>query len=179
MTRTALLVGLLSASLAPAAGPLDLEPEDLKPGLVAEYRSAADAKATVTRIEPKPAFTLGRSSPHPRIPPGPFEVTWTGVVSIRDPGPIAFSAFVGGDLSVTVDGTVVLTGHGPTDTSRVVARESIAREPGYYRLTVRYRSQADVPARLQLWWEGPSFAREPVPAWRLGHIASDLSYAAR
>ena len=68
----ALLAGLL---LGPAA-PLDLDPEELQPGLVAEYRSLVDSKATVLRVEPKPAFTLGRSSPHPRLPPGPFEVTW-------------------------------------------------------------------------------------------------------
>jgi mono/diheme cytochrome c family protein len=180
MTRVALLVGLLAAPLAPAAdGRLDPEPDDLKPGLVAEYRSVADPKATVTRIEPKPAFTLGRSSPHPRIPPGPFEVTWTGVVSIRDPGPITFSTFVGGDVSVTVDAVMVLTGHGTSDASRVTAKEALTREAGYYRLTVRYRSLADVPARLQLWWEGPGFAREPVPAWRLGHLATELSPAAR
>ena len=69
MTAAVLLVGLVASPLTPAAGgPLDLEPEDLKPGLVAEYRSLADPKATVARIEPKPAFALGRSSPHPRRP---------------------------------------------------------------------------------------------------------------
>ncbi|MBO0699582.1 MAG: c-type cytochrome, partial [Zavarzinella sp.] len=180
MTGAAFLLGLLTTPLAPAAdGRPDLEPDDLRPGLVAEYRSVADAKATVIRIEPKPAFTLGRSSPHPRIPPGPFEVTWTGVISIRDPGPITFSAFVGGDVSVTIDGVVVLTGRGPTDASRVTAKETLTREAGYYRLTIRYRSVADVPARLQLWWEGPGFAREPVPAWRLGHIASEIPPASK
>src|SRR6478736_2643196 len=95
----ALLLALLASPAAPPA-PLDLEPSELTPGLVAHYRSIAEPDATVYRVEPKPAFYLGRSSPHPRIPPGPFEVTYTGVVSIRDPGPIAFSAFVGGDVSV-------------------------------------------------------------------------------
>ena len=87
MTAAALTLCLL----APAA-PLDLEPGDLKPGLVAEYRCVAEPKATVARIEPKPAFTLGRSSPHPRLPPGPFEVTYTGVLQIKETGPIAFAA---------------------------------------------------------------------------------------
>src|SRR5947208_3457723 len=83
---------------APGAGPIELEPGDLKPGLVAEYRSVAEPKARVSRIEPKPAFTLGRSSPHPRISPGRFEVTYTGVLQIKDAGAITFSAVVGGDL---------------------------------------------------------------------------------
>ena len=94
MTKVA-TIAVLSAALAAAAdkpaGRLELEAGELRSGLVAEYRSLADAKAIVTRIEPKPAFTLGRSSPHPRIPAGPFEVTWSGVLTIRDPGPISFS----------------------------------------------------------------------------------------
>ncbi len=165
--------------LAPTAAPLDLEPDDLKLGLVGEYHSLAEPKAVATRIDPKPAFTLGRSSPHPRIPSGSFEVTWTGVLSVRDPGPLAFSAIVGGEVTVTVDGITVLDGRGATDTSRVIGKNTLTREPGYYPLTIRYRSLADVPARLQLWWEGPSFAAETIPAWRLGHVVKDLSPAIR
>src|SRR4051812_12954051 len=165
--------------LALAAGPLDLDPDDLRPGLVGAYHSLAEPRAAAARIDPKPAFTLGRSSPHPRIPPGPFEVTWTGVLSIRDPGPLAFSAIVGGELTVTVDGVTVLDGRGPTDTSRVASKDTLTREPGYYPLTIRYRSLADVPGRLQLWWEGPSFAAEVIPAWRFGHVDKELSPPAK
>lgn len=169
----------LATLLAPAAGPLDLDPEDLRPGLVAEYRSATDPKAVVTRIEPKPAFALGRSSPHPRIPPGPFEATWSGVLTVRDSGPITFSAFVGGVVTVTVDGVTVLDGTGKTETTQLAGKAPLTRDPGEYRLSIRYRSLADVPARLQLWWEGPGFAAEPLPAWRLGHIPSELTAAAK
>jgi hypothetical protein len=73
-------------------GPLQVEPEDLRPGLVALYRSTADPATSLARIDAKPAFSLGHSSPHPRIPPGPFEVVWTGVVLVKDPGPITFDA---------------------------------------------------------------------------------------
>src|SRR5437773_1983193 len=97
---------------APVAAPLDLEPGDLKPGLVADYRSCVNQLARLRRIEAKPAFTLGRSSPHPRIPPGPFEVTYTGALQIKESGPITFSAFVGGDVAVKVDGVIVLDGGG-------------------------------------------------------------------
>lgn len=180
MLGPAIVFSLLT--LAPSAdkpGRLDVEPEDLRPGLVAEYRSIVDAKVTVARIEAKPAFLLGRSSPHPRIPAGPFEVTWTGLISLRDPGPITFSAFVGGEVAVSIDGVVVFDSRGATETSRVIAKQALSREPGYYRISIRYRSLADVPARLQLWWEGPSFARETLPAWRLGHIVSELAPAAQ
>ncbi len=168
MTAAALLVCLLP--VAPAA-PLDHEPDDLLPGLVATYRSVADEKATVTRIEAKPAFYLGRSSPHPRIPTGPFEVTWWGEISIKERGLITFSAFVGGEVTVTVDGVTVLEGKGQTDTSRITAKAPLKRDPGYYEFKVKFRSLADVPARLQIWWEGDAFAPEPLPAWRLSRLA--------
>lgn len=159
---------------SPIAVPLDLEPGDLKPGLVAEYRSIAEPHARMTRIEPKPAFTLGRSSPHPRIPPGPFEVVWSGVLQIKENGPITFSAFVGGEVTVTADGVVVLDGRGQTDTAPVKGKTPLKRESGFYALTVKYKSLTDVPARLQIWWEGEAFAREPLPAWRLGYVESAL-----
>ena len=47
-------------------------------------------------------------------------------------------------------------------------RAALELEPGLYRVSIRYRSVANVPARLQLMWEGKTFAREPVPAWRFG-----------
>src|SRR5215468_7716192 len=136
MTPAALALCLLTTPTAP----LDLEPGDLKPGLVAEYRSVAEPEARVTRIEPKPAFTLGRSSPHPRIPPGPFEVTWNGVLQIKEAGAITFLAFVGGELTVTVDGTTVLEGRGPTDTTHIRGKTPLKREPGHYKFTVKYRA---------------------------------------
>src|SRR4051812_32142721 len=160
-------------ALTSGAGPLELEPGDLKPGLIAKYLSCVTQLARLVRVEAKPAFTLGRSSPHPRIPPGPFEVTYTGVLQIKESGPITFSAFVGGELTVTVDGVTVLDGRGQTDTAQVKGKEALKRESGYYTFTVKYQSLVDVPARLQLWWEGEAFAREPLPAWRLGRLAAD------
>src|SRR5262245_30152301 len=115
----ALLLCLATTPVADPPGRLDLEPGDLSSGLVAEYGSIAGKDATVTRVEPKPAFHLGRSSPHPRLPPRPFEVTWSGVISIKEAGAISFSAYVGGEVTVTVDGVAVLDGRGQTDTTRI------------------------------------------------------------
>src|SRR5205814_8578417 len=121
--------------------------------LAAEYRSLADPTAALARVEPKPSFHLGVSSPHPRLPAGPFEVVWSGVLAVRDPGPLVFSAFVGGEVAVMVDGEVVLSGRGATDTARVESKAGLKRDGGFYPIAVRFRSLPDVPARLQLWWE--------------------------
>src|SRR5262245_25017423 len=75
------------------------------PGLIAEYRAG---NVSVRQVDAKPAFTLGRSSPHPRLPAGPFEVTWTGVIHLREEELLSFSAFAGGALSMQVDGKTVL-----------------------------------------------------------------------
>src|SRR6516162_5943788 len=85
------------------------EPEAPLPGLVAEYRSVG---VSVCQVDAKPAFYVGHASPHPRLPPGPFEVTWTGVIQLRDEGLLSFSAFAGGKLSMQVDGKTVLDVHG-------------------------------------------------------------------
>ncbi|HEX3151632.1 MAG TPA: hypothetical protein VHR66_26395, partial [Gemmataceae bacterium] len=164
-----LLVGLVLPS-TPSADPID--PDELRPGLIAEYHSVADPKATLHRIDPKPAFALGRSSPHPRLPAGSFEVTWTGTISIRDPGPISFFAYVGGEVVVAIDGVIVIDGRGLTDLAKAMGKATLTRASGVYPLTIHYRSIADVPARFQLWWEAPSFAAETIPAWKFGHLAA-------
>jgi cytochrome c551/c552 len=168
------LAGLLLPFVS-SADPIG--PDELRPGLVAEYHSLGDPKATLRRVDAKPAFALGHSSPHPRLPAGRFEVTWTGVISIRDPGPVNFFAFVGGEVTVAIDGETVIDGRGATDASRVDGKAALTRAPGLYPLTIRYRSLADVPARFQLWWEAPSFATETIPAWKFGHVAAQRSPA--
>lgn len=151
------------------AGPVEVEPEQMRPGLIAEYSSRSDPTARIARIDAKPAFYLGHSSPHPRLPAGPLEVVWKGLLELKDPGPLTFDAWVGGELAVEIDGVNVLQGKGESDTHQLLSREKFDRPRGYYPITIRYRSLAQVPARLQIGWEGPTFAREPLPAWQLKH----------
>ena len=154
-------------------GSIDDEEVSVQPGLVASYRSLADAKAAFSRMEAKPAFFLGRSTPDPRIPPGPFEVVWEGVVDLAGSTPLSFDAFVCGELTIEVNGDVVLQGAGETETSKIGPGKSLKLPGSMFRLRVHYRSLDQLPARLQIWWQGDSFAREPLPAWRLKHIANE------
>jgi hypothetical protein len=156
-------------------GSPEVEPADLRPGLVAHYRSLADKDAVLYRIDTKPAFSLGHSSPHPRIPPGPFEVAWTGLLHVTDAGPVTFDAHVCGEVTMEIDGVRVLQGRGERETAHVNSREPLNRPPGLYRLRIRYRALANLPARLQIGWQGPGFSREPLPAWHLQHPAADLT----
>jgi mono/diheme cytochrome c family protein len=152
---------------------------ELRPGLVAAYRSVADRDAALTRVDLKPAFYLGQSSPHPRLPPGRFRVVWSGVLHVKDPGPLTFDAYAGGEVSVTVDGVAVLSGRGESELSRIRGKQPLDRKPGHYSITVRFLALEKVPARLQLWWQGPTFAREPIPAWHFRHRPADLTPEAK
>jgi cbb3-type cytochrome oxidase cytochrome c subunit/glucose/arabinose dehydrogenase/cytochrome c551/c552 len=166
-------------SPVPAPGPLDVELDELSPGLLAVYRSSVDKNAVIARVDAKPAFTLGHSSPHPRLPPAPFEVTWNGVLVLKDKSPISFDAYLGGELTMEVDGVTVLQGRGDNDTTLLGPKEVLHRPTGFYRLKIAYRSRAGIPARLQIGWQGPTFSREPLPAWQLKHRAKELSEAMR
>jgi glucose/arabinose dehydrogenase/cytochrome c551/c552 len=180
----ALVAVLGSVTLAKAASKgevLDEEEADLSPGLLAVYRSlAADSRAApLVRIDPKPAFTWGRSSPHPRIAPGPFEVRWTGVISWKERKPVRFGAYLGGELTMSVDGVAVLKGRGKTSTAWVQGSLPFARESGLYRIRIRYRSFDGVPARVRIWWQGKDFSREPLPGALLKHLPKELPDTAR
>jgi len=165
---------LLAAGQDPE--PLRIDAE-LRAGLLAVYRSL-DADLPLTRIDSKPGFTWGASSPHPRIAPGPFEAVWTGVFLQPESDTLRFGAYVGGSVKVALGGVVVLEGRGDRETSWIQGTDRVWK-PGAHRFRVEYRSLPDVPARLQLWWEGKLFSREPLPGWRLKHLATELPEAAR
>ncbi|HEY7312836.1 MAG TPA: hypothetical protein VH643_25960, partial [Gemmataceae bacterium] len=160
-------------------GALEVEPEELQAGLVAHYRSLTDRRTELYRIDAKPAFYLNHSSPHPRLPAGRFEVVWKGVMHLADPPPLTFDVFVRGEVTMEVDGVTVLQGRGESEKSRVRSRDPLRRPPGLYRLKISYRSLEDGPARLQIGWEGQTFAHELLPPRRLKHAAADVPAEAR
>ena len=167
------VLALLGFSQEKGGSPLQVSGEDLRPGLVGAYRSLSEGGGSMTRVDVKPAFTLGHSSPHPRIAPGPFEVTWSGVFVMLDGEPVTFDAWAGGEVRVAIDGVTVLEGKGATDAAHVKGTVALDRRPGPYPIEIRYRSVPGVPARLQIGWEGRTFARETLPAWRLKHLVKD------
>ena len=74
-----------------------------------------------------------------------------------------------------VDGITVLEGRGDPHRSRLESSAALTRPPGLYRLEARFRALEGVSSRVQVFWEGPKFAREPVPSWRFYHQAEDIS----
>src|SRR5262249_1902004 len=143
--RTLFTLGLALALFswlraAQPPGRIRAEPGEMRPGLIATYRSLIDRDATFTRIDRKPVFSLGHSNPDGRLPHGPFEVLWTGLLQVQDSGPITFDAFAGGELSVEVDGVGVLKGKGASETTYLKGIAPIERKFGHYRITIRFRA---------------------------------------
>lgn len=150
--------------------PLDLD--SLKPGMLVAYR-AGDVVWHV--VEPKPALFLNESSRHPRLPRGPFVAEWSGYIHLRENEAIRFGAYVVGSVRVELGDEPVLVAEGTELSTHRTGQALARREPGIYRIRVSYRSTGASLARLQLTWEGESFAREPIPAWRFYHRMSERS----
>lgn len=150
------------------------QPDATRPGLVAEYRSLLPAGdvSPLLRVDAKPAFTWGTSSPHPRIPSGPFQVVWTGWLQLKEADSIRFSAFLGGELKLVVDGIEILKSKSNDSSRRIESNTPLRREAGHYPLEIHYQSLPNTPARIQLWWEGKSFSAAPLPASNLRHAAN-------
>lgn len=151
---------LISLLLLLAQDPVAVD--ELRPGLVAEYRSQIDPKATLTRIDPNPVLSPDPGSIHPRLPAGPIRVTWTGFLLFQDADEIAITSSFGGS-SVEIDGQPL--------------EPTLKVKPGFHRLRIEVRSST--PVRFQLYWEGKTFIREPIPAWKFRHLPSELPEAAK
>lgn len=166
----ALTAVLLLGSAAPA-----VDPADLKPGLVVTFSEAADGPsgASVTRLEPTVALALGAGeSPHPRMR-GAGLGWWRGYVNITRPGKYKLSANLrGGDVSVKVNGKPVLVGRAAADLTAITGSE-VQLKGGVQTFEVAFVSTGQ-PTRLELFWEGPGFVREPLPHQFLGHLPQEL-----
>src|SRR5262245_54163814 len=112
MPSTKLLAFTVLFSLAAAW----LHGDGLKPGLVAVYRSAgvkASAGALVVRIDLRPGFNWGSSSPHPRLGESGFEAIWRGSLILKeDVSFLRWGAYACGSLTLEIGGRAVLRGEG-------------------------------------------------------------------
>jgi cytochrome c2 len=145
-------------ALALAQDPVAVSGDDLKPGLLSVYSAGmGDAAATLTRIDLNPAFSLEEASLHPRLPPGPFTVVWTGLLLVQDLDEITFESV--GRPRLEIGGREVV---GP-----------VALKPGFHRIRIEVRSEG-APSRFRLSWRGKTFASEPIPAWKFRHLESEL-----
>ncbi len=153
---------------APAARAVD--PSELKPGLVAAYTGLPDG--SVTRLDPAPALTLAvGESVHPRLK-GVGVATWTGYVNVTRAGKYRFSAALRGVVAAHVGEKLVLSADGKGADPTAVTGPEVELPGGVQAVKVFFTPHPGA-ARLDLFWEGPGFVREPVAHQFLGHLPKD------
>jgi cytochrome c553 len=170
MLQRPLLLALVVLTFVTTAQAID--PADLKPGLVARFSEAGKSGSSVVRLEPTIALTLDPGeTPHPRLAPG-GSTGWRGFINIVRPGKYTFSATLqGGNLTVVVGGkTVFVASAGPE--AAVKMGTEVTLEGGVQPLTATYERNGPA-ARVELFWQGPGFVKEPLPHQFLGHLPKD------
>ncbi|HEX4612296.1 MAG TPA: hypothetical protein VH092_29145 [Urbifossiella sp.] len=165
MTRRLLSVAAFVLAAVPAARAV--EPSDLKPGLIAAYQGIPGGE--VTRLDPAPAVALAAGdSAHPRLK-GLGSVTWTGYVNVVRAGKHRFSATVRGIVGVHVGDKAVLSADGKDAEPATVDGPEVDLPGGVLPVKVFFASHPGA-ARLDLFWEGPGFRKEPIAHQFLGHL---------
>jgi mono/diheme cytochrome c family protein len=112
------------------------------------------------------------ASPAAPLPPGPFQASWTGFVSVDLGTDVVFSASGSGAAKVVVNGKTALDA---ADLAAASEGASLRLKKGRNALRIDYRSPARGEAAFRLFWASGDFAREPVPPQALSVKRSDLA----
>ena len=139
-----------------------------RPGAIARY-TGSDGRQHV-RLQAQISLACGDRPPDRRVGPGPFDAVFEAQLLVQSPGVHRLSVYASGHVRVTLAGKTVLDGH--RREPGWLAAEPIDVPFGFHPLEVHYRRENE-PARLNLFWEGPNFASEPLAARWLFHEASD------
>jgi cbb3-type cytochrome oxidase cytochrome c subunit len=172
-----IIIAYLAIGLAAApthASAADDDDQDQSPGLVAVYREENSSRTPeVWRIEPVVAFRYQDSeSPHPRVDSRQWSAEWQGVIQIFRAARYRFSAELIGDIRVVVGEQAVLTAEADSNRADPVSGPEVDLPAGALPIRVQFR-KGPGPARVRLFWQSPSFTREPVPWTVLRHAPGD------
>jgi mono/diheme cytochrome c family protein len=158
------LVVLLAGPTAQAVAQADADDEPFLPGLVANFRDARGH--TASRVDHQLAFAWEEAPPDPRLAAGEFTATWQGRLSIDARGDYRFFLVGAGEAELKVGGKVAA--------SRRPLHRGWSESPAVplnaefvpFELSFRRTGKE---ARLMVFWSGPQFGPEPVPARCLFH----------
>ncbi len=159
------LAVLLAITAGEAAGQdEDDERPTFQRGLVGEY-IGADGKSH-KRVDELLAFVWNQNRPDPRLPSAKFSASWRGRLFSIESGEYRLHVFAAGAVKITLENQVILD-------RQSMRREWMSSRPvklsyGHHPLKIEYRKITDA-ASISLFWQGPKFALEPVPARHLFH----------
>lgn len=150
---------------APAAA---VDVDDLRRGLVLTSRDSAGRE--LAALEPSIALALNAGEAlHPRLAPEGGTLRWQGYLVILRAGPYRFDATLCGRLHLTVGGKVLLSATVGGSEAKQQEGPETTLEPGVHLLEAEF-TRLGGPARVELFWRGPHFRREPLPYDHVGHL---------
>lgn len=158
-------------AIAQESEPVDEEQPDeeqLAPGLFANYTDATGH--AIRRIDPAITFAWKERAPDPRVDAKGWSAEWTGQLLVLAPGEYRLHFFAAGKVELEIDAqSLVLSASSDADWH---VSQPVDLAFGHHPIRVRYQRN-ESPAQIGLYWSGPQFQLEPVPAWHLFHEAGD------
>jgi mono/diheme cytochrome c family protein len=148
-----------------AVGNAQEEAEDspFRPGLVATYSAGGQS---VTRVDEVVAFEWLNASADQRLLAGEFKATWRGRLWARGAGEYRLSCYVQGEVAVKLAGKTLIEGR--SDQPAWLESPTVALDFDHHLLEISYR-RSTPQGQVKLFWTGPDFRMEPLPAWALVH----------
>lgn len=173
------------ARKTPAGGLNEAQEAELRPGLIARFASAAQARLVEAgrlpyedaRVDRMAAtFVSPIHAPSQFLKPGPFVARWEGFIRVPLQQTVTFSVEGQGRATLFInDKELKAPGSAETPAKGVlIAERSATLSGGFNKLALEYASPAESSAaQFRLMWESPEFAREPVPPHVLFHSSED------
>ncbi len=143
--------------------------DELEPGLVGSYR-AIGTDTELKRIDRTLAFDWSDGRPDPRLPDGPYWVTWQGELLVQGQGEYTFFAFVAGTVRIWIDDQPVL--QAVRNRPGWVRGRPVRLGLGFVPIRVAY-APAEDQAVLTVAWESDRFLLEPLGSRNLFHRPTD------
>jgi len=153
------IVGLSSSALTQD----DTEDSPYRPGLIATFTSS---DRTATRTDEIVAFDWQNAAADPRLPATEFTATWRGRLWARGAGTYRLACYVQGEVELKLAGKTVISGR--AEQPQWLHSQPLELEFDYHPLEITFR-RTQPNAQLSLFWSGPDFQLEPIPARALVH----------
>ena len=161
VSAAALIV--MAAVLSLVRAQEDDEDSPYRPGLTATY---AVGGHSVARIDETIAFDLRDAACDPRLPPGGFSAVWRGRLWARGAGSYRLLCYGQGEVEIKLAGKTVVAGK--AEQPQWLTSQPLDLDFDYHALEISFHKTGPT-AQLALFWSGPDFRLEPVPARALLH----------
>jgi prolyl oligopeptidase PreP (S9A serine peptidase family)/mono/diheme cytochrome c family protein len=155
-----------------------VDPDDLRPGLIAVYRdSARPTPREVVQLDPILAINWkANESAHPRLEAEGGTVRWEGSINVLRAGVYQFGVRLRGKFRLQVAGKEVVSAEVAGAAPIVREGPETRLESGAHALIAEF-TRLPGAARVEVLWQGPYFQMEPLGYEVLGHLPKNRHQA--